>query len=137
MSNSQNKHSDPYRNLRKLPLNIQLAVCLAKSYPDIVKHNFYSVEAVSVEKISDRGIHETITKGQSLDADASNKISQLLASVKSYSHILDENYEPLVVYHGTEYGGFTEFDKDYIRTEDGFWFTDDKTLADEPPSCGG
>ena len=31
MSNSQNKHSDPYRNLRKLPLNIQLAVCLAAS----------------------------------------------------------------------------------------------------------
>lgn len=31
MSNRQNKHSDPYRNLRKLPLNIQLAVCLVAS----------------------------------------------------------------------------------------------------------
>ena len=31
MSNRQIRHSDPYKNLRKLPLNIQMAVCLVAS----------------------------------------------------------------------------------------------------------
>lgn len=31
MSNRQNHHSDPYKNFRKLPLNIQMAVCLVAS----------------------------------------------------------------------------------------------------------
>ena len=31
MSNSQTKHYDPYKHLRDLPLNIQLAVCLVAS----------------------------------------------------------------------------------------------------------
>ena len=28
MSNRETHHSDPYKNFRKLPLNIQMAVCL-------------------------------------------------------------------------------------------------------------
>ena len=31
MSNRQNHHSDHYKNFRKLPLNIQMAVCLVAS----------------------------------------------------------------------------------------------------------
>ena len=31
MSNHQTQHSDPYKNFRKLPLNIQMAVCLVAS----------------------------------------------------------------------------------------------------------
>ena len=31
MSNQQTHHSDPYKNFRKLPLNIQMAVCLVAS----------------------------------------------------------------------------------------------------------
>lgn len=31
MSNRQTHHSDPYKNFRKLPLNIQMAVCLIAS----------------------------------------------------------------------------------------------------------
>lgn len=31
MSNRQNHHSDHYKNFRKLPLNIQMTVCLVAS----------------------------------------------------------------------------------------------------------
>ena len=31
MSNCEIHHSDPYKNFRKLPLNIQMAVCLVAS----------------------------------------------------------------------------------------------------------
>lgn len=31
MSNRETHHSDPYKNFRKLPLNIQMAVCLVAS----------------------------------------------------------------------------------------------------------
>ena len=31
MSNREIHHSDPYKNFRKLPLNIQMAVCLVAS----------------------------------------------------------------------------------------------------------
>ena len=31
MSNRQTHHSDSYKNFRKLPLNIQMAVCLVAS----------------------------------------------------------------------------------------------------------
>ena len=31
MSNRETPHSDPYKNFRKLPLNIQMAVCLVAS----------------------------------------------------------------------------------------------------------
>jgi len=38
------------------------------------------------------------------------------------SEIVDENGEPFVVYHNTR-SEFDEFDKKYIRTADGFFFT--------------
>ena len=31
MSNRETHHSDPYKNFRKLPLNLQMAVCLFAS----------------------------------------------------------------------------------------------------------
>lgn len=42
------------------------------------------------------------------------------------SKIVDENGEPFVVYHNTR-AQFDEFDKKYIRTADGFFFTIDNT----------
>ena len=61
-----------------------------------------------------------------------NSISHDNFFVKSdSSKIIDDNGEPLIVYHGTEEGGFTVFDKNYIRNENGFWFTNNKGLADE------
>ena len=63
------------------------------------------------------------------------KVKRDIEKIKSLalksSKIVGENGEPLVVYHGTENGGFTVFDKGYIRSEEGFWFTDSKEQADE------
>lgn len=41
---------------------------------------------------------------------------------QNVSEIVDENSEPFVVYHNTR-AKFDEFDKKYIRTADGFFFT--------------
>lgn len=45
------------------------------------------------------------------------------------SKVVDENGEPLVVYHGTENGGFDIFSEQ--KVEDGFFFTDDINTAKE------
>ena len=59
-------------------------------------------------------------------------IGKHLEEVKGkVSQVVDENGEPLVVYHGTENGGFTVFDKDLIASEGGFYFNDRKAVADE------
>ncbi len=45
---------------------------------------------------------------------------------KNASQVVDSNGEPLVVYHGTEYGGFTEFGSSgygAASREKGFWFS--------------
>lgn len=48
------------------------------------------------------------------------------------SKIVDENGEPLVVYHGTDKGGFTEFDTDGEgeSKNTGSWFSDNWRIAD-------
>lgn len=45
------------------------------------------------------------------------------------SKVVDENGEPLVVYHGTENGSFEVFSEQ--KVEDGFFFTDDINTAKE------
>ena len=91
-----------------------LAKITAKAYPGVERQNFYSVESVSVEKINARGIHKAIAKGQSLDTDVENTITQLLDSVKpeNISKVVDENGEPMVVYHDTN-------SKRYVNRETG------------------
>ncbi len=45
---------------------------------------------------------------------------------KNASQVVDSNGEPMVVYHGTEYGGFTEFGSSgygAASREKGFWFS--------------
>ena len=48
---------------------------------------------------------------------------------KSVSKVVDENGEPLVVYHGTTAGGFTEFSQDASKKERATFFTDDPRTA--------
>jgi predicted kinase len=48
---------------------------------------------------------------------------------KSVSKVVDENGEPLVVYHGTTDGGFTEFDSRDGKVKGAFFFTPDRTTA--------
>lgn len=46
------------------------------------------------------------------------------------SKVVDENGEPLVVYHGSKNGNFDTFDYNYLRkTDSGFFFTSDKEYA--------
>ena len=46
------------------------------------------------------------------------------------SKVVDENGEPLVVYHGSKNGNFDTFDNNYLRkTDSGFFFTSDKEYA--------
>ena len=46
------------------------------------------------------------------------------------SKVVDENGEPLVVYHGTPNGEFSIFSYDYIHPDDGFYFAEDEDRAD-------
>lgn len=46
------------------------------------------------------------------------------------SKVVDENGEPLIVYHGSKNGNFNIFDYNYLRkTDSGFFFTSDKEYA--------
>ncbi len=65
-----------------------------------------------------------------------DRLAQWFNSVNpnDVSKIGDENGEPLVVYHGSPslFGSeFTEFDSDYGRSENGFFFTTSEALAKE------
>ena len=63
---------------------------------------------------------------------ASNNIDELNSNFNLYlenaSKVVDENGEPLVVYHGTK-DNFNEFDSKK-QSNKGFWFTPKKNLAD-------
>ena len=51
---------------------------------------------------------------------------------KNASKVVDENGEPLVVYHGSKNGDFDAFDYNNLRTADsGFFFTSDKEYAEQ------
>ena len=63
-----------------------------------------------------------------------NIISDIKASVNSttnsVSKVVDENGEPLVVYHGSKNKNFSIFDYNYLRKADsGFFFSSDKEYA--------
>lgn len=52
------------------------------------------------------------------------------------SKVVDENGEPLIVFHGTRNGGFNVFDTSkaeeprLVKTKNAFWFTDSKQMAE-------
>lgn len=48
--------------------------------------------------------------------------NRFVSDIESISEITDQNGEPVVVYHNTR-SQFDKFDKKYIRTADGFFFT--------------
>lgn len=60
------------------------------------------------------------------------KDSKLLEILQNNSSkVVDANGEPMVVYHGTTFGDFTEFDMERSRAEGGMFFTSDRDLAVE------
>ena len=48
---------------------------------------------------------------------------------RAVSKVVDDNSEPLVVYHGTQTGGFTKFSQDSSQKERASFFTDDPRTA--------
>ena len=78
-----------------------------KEYEDRIgiKDGFYSIEAVSVEKINVAGNNGDISvKGRILDRDVGDIIAKRISECNGVSKVVDENGEPLVVYHGTPNG---------------------------------
>ncbi|MBE6100131.1 MAG: hypothetical protein E7197_08775 [Anaerovibrio sp.] len=82
-------------------------------------------------------VYETNKKGTSLDSFRviypglkeqapfiDYKLSQIFSSVNNVSKVVEENGEPLVVYHGTPLGGFDTFNRELN------YFTADKEYAD-------
>lgn len=70
----------------------------------------------------------------STHSGALKNILRNILSVKSeqISKVVDENGEPLVVYHGTENGGHSSFNaKNYARSEPVTCFADKKEVAFE------
>jgi|GEM_PF-7076062 len=87
--------------------------------------------------ISGVEVYETNKKGTSLDSFRviypglkeqapfiDYKLSQIFSSVNNVSKVVEENGEPLVVYHGTPLGGFDTFNRELN------YFTADKEYAD-------
>ena len=92
--------------------------------------NRFYLHEVEIKETLEKAF-KTPTEGRASQA-SKLIIGKHLEEVKGkVSQVVDENGEPLVVYHGTENGGFTVFDKDLIASEGGFYFNDRKAVADE------
>lgn len=90
-----------------------LAKMTVKEYsPSIgIKDGFYSIEAMEVEKVNVAGNNGAISvKGQFLDRDVGRMISKQISDVNATSKVVDENGEPLVLFHGTKDSSFNTFD---------------------------
>lgn len=106
---------------------------------DIVKNaidKFYEVAKNTTSENADSGNTARYTVAH--DSEGS-PLSPKQADYFKNSKIRDKNGNLLVVYHGTENGGFTEFSKEKIRSGvtlyanngDGFYFTENKAAADK------
>lgn len=97
-------------------------------------HKIYTLELDTIERLGgnlDEHFEEMLNPAPSEDI-----VARLKALSKTYfedvSKVVDENGEPLVVYHGTVHGGFRVFDVDGRgKTEGaGAFFTSDKRVAE-------
>ena len=85
---------------------------------------------------ADGTIYLNRTSENTAEMDDSISSNDLIVNPDSVSKVIDENGEPLVVYHGTPDGRFTEFreDKQTSNTKfddsSGFFFTPDKKYAE-------
>ena len=98
-------------------------------------NKLYSLEGLDIIEESEYRGQPRGSKENSISADYSDSVKNFVKKIRevkgNVSKVVDENGEPLVVYHGTENGGFTVFDKDLIASEGGFYFNDRKAVADE------
>ena len=119
---------------------IRFTVPIEKAFPKTIREG-YVQRSVHSSRISEISIYDGSSQNENRNTTTGimgaslidDKLLHFLNSVKKkdVSQVVDENGEPLVVYHGTENGGFTVFDKDLIASEGGFFFNDRKAVADE------
>ena len=103
------------------------------------KNRGYVVDAISIARLNKGTVLQFNARvGDKAPFDTNNtvlmrKVLQNIWNVnkKDVSRVVDENGEPMVVYHGTPTGGFTVFDNDLVESEYGFFFNDSKAVADE------
>ncbi len=101
------------------------------------KSNFHNM-AVSDIAIYDESGSSVTAKDYSIDNDNRNrfvdaKLQHFFKTArearKNSSKVVDENGEPLVVYHGTNKFGFTVFDKEFSDDKTSIFFTDRVDIA--------
>lgn len=118
-----------------------------KEFSNSEENRIYTVEAIDVEKpAGDLAPKQSEKIGKSNPTQASllKDIKSLMKSVNDVSKVVDENGEPLVVYHGTG-EKFYEFDKAKIGSStrnkgifgNGFYMTDDYDYASYYNRSGG
>lgn len=99
-----------------------------------------SVHAATVSSVDVYKTSAGILPGNNLATSSApftdDKISYFLGGVKGASKVVDENGEPLVVYHGSLSKDITEFKKDligsrYAYDEKGFFFTSSPSLGED------
>ena len=99
----------------------------------------YDVEFSRKEKLSNAPASGTGASANAETNPAHSTTGSILQGVytgnpgnEDSSKIVDENGEPLVVWHGTRDADFTVFDSRYATTADGFiWTTADRATAEE------
>ena len=92
------------------------------------------------KKVADAQMLREAPELNALDASAVAKIHDEIELQKekllNCSKVVDENGEPLIVFHGTRNGGFNVFDTSkaeeprLVKTKNAFWFTDSKQMAE-------
>ena len=101
------------------------------------KSNFHNM-AVSDIAIYDESGSSVTAKDYSIDNDNRNrfvdaKLQHFFKTArearKNSSKVIDENGEPMVVYHGTNKFGFTVFDKEFSDDKTSIFFTDRVDIA--------
>lgn len=96
---------------------------------------FYDHEMIKIEALNEVTPQSGVTTEQQPSAPRKGLLNQYTKSVfavnpDSVSKVVDENGEPLVVYHGTEKGGFSSFRTSRkSKVEGAYFFSDNRDLA--------
>lgn len=107
------------------------------SYNDKNGNKIYSVETIDIEAKKSAGQLESSSQNndQSPIADFTTKIEKEIEKANNSSKVVDENGEPLVVYHGTR-ADFNIFDinkagQSNTISKVGFWFSTEKGFGEK------
>lgn len=91
--------------------NEQALVTFTVKVTDNAGRKIYSIELMELKKVEGTVQGEVRKLHQATSTFDTLNISRIADKINNCSKIVDENGEPLVVYHGTPYGGFEEFQK--------------------------